>query len=439
KRRTKPTLTPCSVIGIVNRGEPAIRFIRAVREYNSMHAAELKTVAFHLDEEADALFVREADIAVAFHTVPGAAQTGNVYLQRRVLMDALTQVGCDGVWAGWGFVSEDAEFAEQVEAAGMVFLGPSAVAMGRLGDKIAAKELAEEVGVPILPWSRRSIRDSEDAHALAQQIGYPVIVKAANAGGGRGIRFVLSPDELDEQFRSAREETVRVTGNDIVFMERLVTTGRHLEVQCLCDRHGNVFTFGVRDCSVQRRNQKIIEETPPPGMSSAQIGEMEAAAGRLMKAAGYESAGTVEFLHDLDRDEFYFMEVNTRLQVEHTITEVLYDVDLVKGQIQVALGEELHLQAKQPRGWVIEARLNAEDPDRDFAPAPGTVCRFRVPLGPGIRVDSGISQGSVIPSIFDSMIAKVIASGSTRSEALGRLRRALLETRAAIDGGTTNK
>ncbi|MEE8440441.1 MAG: biotin carboxylase N-terminal domain-containing protein, partial [Spirochaetia bacterium] len=438
-RRKQPALTSGSIIGIVNRGEPAIRFIRAVGEYNSARGTELKTVAFYLDEEAEALFVLEADIAVAFHTVPGAPQAGNVYLQQSVIIDALNQAGCDAVWVGWGFVAEDAEFAGQVEDAGMVFLGPSADAMGRLGDKIAAKELADQTGVPILPWSRRPIRDSEDAHALAQQIGYPVIVKAANAGGGRGIRFVMRPDELDEQYHSAREETVRITGNDIVFMERLVTTGRHLEVQCLCDQHGNVFTFGVRDCSVQRRNQKIIEETPAPGMTVAQIGEMEAAAGRLMKAAGYESAGTVEFLHDLDRDEFYFMEVNTRLQVEHTITEVLYDVDLVKGQIQVAFGEELRLQAKKPRGWVIEARLNAEDPDRDFAPAPGTVRRFRVPLGPGIRVDSGIVQGSVIPSIFDSMVAKVIASGSTRAEALARLRRALLETRVAIDGGTTNK
>jgi acetyl/propionyl-CoA carboxylase alpha subunit/acetyl-CoA carboxylase carboxyltransferase component len=436
---TKPALSSDSRIGIVNRGEPAIRFIRAVREYNEMHGTRLRTVALYLDEESDALFVTEADDSVAFRTVPGATQIGAIYLDRQVILRALETAGCDAVWPGWGFVSEDAEFAATIERAGMVFLGPDARAMGLLGDKIAAKELAERSDVPILPWSKREIRDLEDARAISREIGYPVIVKAAHAGGGRGIRFVMTEAELEPQFNAAREETMRITGDQIVFIERLVVTGRHLEVQCLSDRHGNVYTFGVRDCSVQRRNQKIIEETPPPHMSLADVAEIEGSASRLMAAANYESAGTVEFLYDVDRGQYYFMEVNTRLQVEHPITEILYQIDLVQGQIDVAFGHALEIEKREPRGVVLEARLNAEDPDREFTPAPGYVRYFRTPSGPGVRVDSGIEAGSTIPSLFDSMVAKVIAFGADRRQAIGRLRRALYETRIKIDGGTTNK
>ncbi len=423
----------------MNRGEPAIRFIRAVREYNETEGTDLTTVAFHLDEESDAPFVQQADHALAFRRVAGATQTGGVYVEKDVLLRALQAAGCDAVWAGWGFVSEDSGFAAMVADAGLVFLGPDAAAMSLLGDKIAAKDLAERSGVPILPWSKRAIEDIDDARRIAEQIGYPVIVKAAHAGGGRGIRFVMTPDQLEDQLRAAREETKRVTGDEIVFIERLVVTGRHLEVQCLCDRDGTVATFGVRDCSVQRRNQKIIEETPPPVMSRDEIASIEASAPRLMAAARYESAGTVEFLFDIDRNEYYFMEVNTRLQVEHPITEVLYGVDLVKGQIDVAFGHPLRVSPREPVGTVLEARLNAEDPDRDFAPSPGYVRHFRIPAGPGVRVDSGIEQGSTIPALFDSMVAKVIVHGTTRAEAIARLRRALRETRIAIDGGTTNK
>ncbi len=439
ERDPRPVLHDSSRIGIVNRGEPAVRFLRAVQEYNETNGTSLSTVAFFLDEEADALFVREADAALAFSAVPDATQAGNVYLQRGVLLEGLRLAGCDAVWAGWGFVSEDAEFARMVAEAGLVFLGPDHEAMRLLGDKIAAKDLAERSGVPILPWSKREIADLSDAEAIAEQIGYPVIVKAAHAGGGRGIRFVMTPQELPSQLESAREETLRITGDQIVFIERLVRIGRHLEVQCICDRHGSVYTFGVRDCSVQRRNQKIIEETPPPGMDAGQIAQIEAAAARLMEAAGYESAGTVEFLYDTERGEFSFMEVNTRLQVEHPITEILYGVDLVQGQIDVAFGHKLSFPESGPRGVVLEARLNAEDPDRDFTPSPGFVRYFRAPAGPGVRVDSGIAQGSTIPSLFDSMVAKIIAQGSDRAQAIGRLRRALRETRVAIDGGTTNK
>lgn len=436
---TQPTLHPESRIGIVNRGEPAVRFIRAVREYNQTHGTGIATVAFYLDEEADAVFVNEADDSVAFRTVPGARQVGAIYLDKQVLVRALESGRCDAAWPGWGFVSEDAEFAVMVEQAGLVFLGPDADAMALLGDKIAAKDLAERSDVPILPWSKREVTDLEDARTIAWEIGYPVIVKAAHAGGGRGIRFVMSEEELESQFISAREETKRITGDEIVFIERLVVTGRHMEVQCLSDRHGNVNTFGVRDCSVQRRNQKIIEETPPPHMPKEEIAAIEASAARLMAAASYQSAGTVEFLYDVDRSQYYFMEVNTRLQVEHPITEILYQVDMVQGQIDVAFGHPVVAEKRDPTGVVLEARLNAEDPDRDFTPAPGYVRHFRTPAGPGVRVDSGIEAGSTIPSLFDSMVAKIIAYGSDRAQAVGRLRRALHETRIAIDGGTTNK
>ena len=438
-RNKRPTLHSASRIGIVNRGEPAVRLIRAVREYNAEFGTDLASVAIYLDAESDAVFVREADVAVPLRSIPGATQEGSVYLNHDVLVAALEYAKCDAVWPGWGFVSEDATFATIVRDHGIVFLGPSPEAMSLLGDKIAAKELAERSDVPILPWSRRPVENLDDARSIAEDIGYPVIVKAAHAGGGRGIRFVPTPDEMESQYRSAREETLRVTGDEIVFIERLVGTGRHLEVQCLCDRHGTVNTYGVRDCSVQRRNQKVIEETPPAGMSQSETAEIESSAARLMEAAEYEGAGTVEFLYDLERNEYYFMEVNTRLQVEHPITEELFGVDLVKGQLRVAFGERLASPSGPALGAVVEARLNAEDPARDFAPSPGEVVFFRPPAGPGIRIDSGVERGSVIPALFDSMVAKVIAGGSTRGEAHARLRRALAETRISIEGGTTNK
>ncbi len=434
------TLKPDARIGIVNRGEAAVRFIRAAREYNATHGTELRTVALYIDSEEEAVFVQESDEAISLtklrNTIPGS---GSVYLDQPLLMHALAAAECTAVWVGWGFVSEDAQFVERVEQAGLAFLGPPSRAMAMLGDKIAAKDLAKTANVPILPWSEGPVRGLDEAHRMAKQIGYPCIVKAANAGGGRGIRFVRTPEELEAQYTSARDETVRITGNDIVFMERLVEVGRHLEVQTIADRHGNVQTFGVRDCSVQRRNQKIIEETPPPQLTPEQREAIEAAAARLVSAAAYESAGTVEFLYDVKTEEFYFMEVNTRLQVEHPITEQRYGIDLVQGQIDVAFGHELSAAESEPRGSAIEVRLNAEDPDREFTPCPGRVTVFRAPAGPGIRVDSGIQQGSVIPPDFDSMVAKIIAYGPTRKATIGRLRRALQEMRIRIEGGTTNR
>ncbi|MFO7848728.1 MAG: carboxyl transferase domain-containing protein [Spirochaetia bacterium] len=414
---------------MLNRGEAALRFVRAVKEYNNLHSSGLKTVAFFTEREEYAPFVKMADEAFPLHS----------YMNHELMLEALSRSGCDAVWVGWGFISEDAVFTEKVEKAGLVFLGPSSEAMALLGDKITAKNLAEKSDVPILPWSKKAVRSYEEAKSIAEEIGYPVIVKAANAGGGRGIRFVRYPKDLEGQFKSAREETIRFTGGDVVFIEYLVEKGRHLEVQVLADVHGNVHTFGVRDCSVQRKNQKIIEETPAPGMSSAFMADMEAAAARLIEAADYTGAGTVEYLYDIKSGRYFFMEVNTRLQVEHPITETLYGFDLVRGQIDVAMGKTLDPSEKQARGAVIEVRLNAEDPDRDFSPAPGRVEMLKMPSGPGIRVDSGIEEYSDIPGEFDSMLAKIIAHGSDRPDAISRLKRALEELRVRLHNGTSNK
>ncbi len=436
----KPILKDDARIGIANRGEAAIRFIRAVRDFNRLHGTRLRTAAFHLDRERDSLFAQEADSAHPLSGFPSfATGTGSPYLNRTLMREALAAADCSAVWVGWGFLSEDAEFVAAVEEAGLVFLGPSSRAMALLGDKIAAKELAERSSVPICPWSRGPVQDLDAARGVAEKIGYPVIVKASNAGGGRGIRFVPRPEDLPGAFTSAVEETYRITGNRVVFIERLVEKGRHLEVQVLADRHGNVRTFGVRDCSVQRKNQKIVEETPPADFDPSLMRSMEESAARLIRSAGYEGAGTVEFLYDLARREFYFMEVNTRLQVEHPITEQLYGVDLVGGQILVARNGSIADWVLEPRGAVVEVRLNAEDPNKDFRPAPGKVVRFKPPAGPGIRVDSGIEGGSEIPPEFDSMVAKIIAQGKDRPTAMARLRRALSEMRIKIQGGTTNR
>ncbi|MBN1524313.1 MAG: ATP-grasp domain-containing protein [Spirochaetales bacterium] len=427
-------------IAIVNRGEAALRFIRAVREYNILHSTALQTVALYMDMEESAPFVRQSDDQVKLSSLPlYPGKQKSPYLDHELMLSAIKAADCQAIWVGWGFVSEDSVFAKKIEDADILFLGPSAQAMELLGDKIIAKELAEKSDVPILPWSKRSVDSVEDARQVAESIGYPVIVKAANAGGGRGIRFVRTPAELETQYKSARDETLRITGNTVVFIEHLVESGRHLEVQVLADRHGNVNTFGVRDCSVQRKNQKIIEETPPPNMDEKTIQAMEEAAARLIRAAKYESAGTVEYLFDLDANTFYFMEVNTRLQVEHPITETLYGIDLVKGQIDVARNLPVDLTTRTPRGHVIEVRLNAEDPDMEFSPAPGLVTLLKAPAGPGIRVDSGIEQGSLIPSEFDSMVAKIISHGNDRKEAISRLSRALRELRIRILNGTTNR
>jgi acetyl/propionyl-CoA carboxylase alpha subunit/acetyl-CoA carboxylase carboxyltransferase component len=425
-------LDPAARIGILNRGEAARRFLRAMREFNALRGTHLAAAVFFQDSEAQAPFVQQADLAV-----PLGYRGARAYLDRRRMLQLLQDNGCTAAWAGWGFLSEDPALVGLLEEAGIVFLGPSARAMSALGDKIAAKQLAESRGVPVLPWSRGALQDAGEAYKAAAAIGYPCILKAPAAGGGRGIRAVLREEELERQFASAREEAERVTGDGRLFLERLVRGARHLEVQAMADRHGGVQTYGVRDCSVQRRNQKILEETPPPGLEEASARDMERAAAALLAAAGYESAGTVEFLYEAGR--FYFMEVNTRLQVEHPITEQAYGVDLVQAQLQVALGERLPERAPARQAAAMEVRLNAEDPQRDFTPAPGRLLRLRLPAGPGVRVDAGVEEGDLIPAEFDSMIAKIIVSGPTRQLCLARLERALEELEIKIEGGTSNR
>ncbi len=423
-------------IAIVNRGEPAVRLVRAVRELDEERGSRTQVIALHTEAERGATFVRLADEAVLLEPT-GAAVTP--YLDHAALAAALRRSRADAAWVGWGFVAEDAAFAELCASLGVVFIGPSPEAMRRLGDKVEAKLLAERVAVPVAAWSGGPVTSLEHARESAAAIGFPLIVKARSGGGGRGIRRVLAPEGLDEAVERCQEEALRSFGDPVVFLERLVGGGRHVEVQVIADAHGTVWPVGVRDCSVQRRNQKLIEESSSPALSEAQKAHLKAVSADLVRASAYCGAGTVEFLYETATEGFAFLEVNTRLQVEHPVTELTTGLDLVKLQILVAEGEPLVGEPPPELGYAVEARLNAEDPDRDFAPAPGRVELLRLPGGPGVRVDTGLSAGDVIPPEYDSMVAKVIGFGRDRVEALARLRRALRETTVAVRGGTTNK
>jgi len=423
-----------SRIAIVNRGEAAVRLIHAVRDLAAETGLPIETVALHTDVDRNATFVREADIA--YDLGPASARP---YLDLKALEKALVTTKADAAWVGWGFVAEDPAFAELCEQIGVTFIGPSAEAMRKLGDKIGAKLIAEEVGVPVAPWSRGGVDTVEAAKEAAAQIGYPLMLKATAGGGGRGIRMVANDADLVEAYERTRQEAARAFGSGVVFLERLVTGARHVEVQVIADGQGTAWALGVRDCSVQRRNQKVIEESSSPVLPPERVAELKASAERLAIAVGYSGAATVEFLYHPGEQLLAFLEVNTRLQVEHPITESTTGFDLVRAQLLVASGGKLEGEPPAERGHAIEARLNAEDPDRDFAPAPGRIARLDLPAGPGIRVDTGVSEGDTIPADFDSMIAKIIAYGRNRDEALGRLRRAMSETRVVIEGGATNK
>jgi acetyl/propionyl-CoA carboxylase alpha subunit/acetyl-CoA carboxylase carboxyltransferase component len=422
-----------SRVAIVNRGEAAMRLIHAVRDLCAETGERIETVALHTDADRTATFVREADLA--YDLGPASARP---YLDLAVLEKALVETEADAAWVGWGFVAEDPAFAELCEKVGVTFVGPSADAMRKLGDKIGAKLIAEEVGVPVAPWSRGEVATLDDALRAGAEIGYPLMLKATAGGGGRGIRKVSSADELADAYERTSQEALRAFGSGVVFLERLVTGARHVEVQVISDGT-TAWALGVRDCSVQRRNQKIIEESASPVLGAEQTAELKASAERLAVAVGYRGACTVEFLYHPGEKLFAFLEVNTRLQVEHPITEITTGTDLVRLQLHVAGGGELEGPQPPESGHAVEARLNAEDPDRDFAPSPGRIARLALPAGPGIRVDTGVSEGDTIPADFDSMIAKIIAYGRDRDEALGRLRRAMAETTVIIEGGATNK
>ncbi len=413
---------------IVNRGEPAMRLIHAVREFNAENAQSIKTIALYTDPDAQAMFVREADEAYhlgeATFVDPADGERKSRYLDYEGLERAIVETRADAAWVGWGFVAERPEFVDLCNTLGVTFLGPSAAVMRALGDKITSKRIAEDAKVPVAPWSGGPVESVAEARANATRLGFPLMIKATAGGGGRGIRKIRSMDELEEAFERARSEALKSFGDATVFMERMVQGAHHVEVQIIADRHGNVWAAGVRDCSVQRRNQKVIEESGSPALTSFRQRKLRESAVRLCKAAGYVGAGTVEFLYDPKAREFAFMEVNARLQVEHPVTEETTGLDLVKLQIHVAQGGELEGRAPRAEGCAIEVRLNAEDPDNGFAPSPGLVELFRLPTGPGVRVDTGVEEGDRIAPDFDSMIAKIIAKGRDREEALSRLRRA---------------
>ncbi|WP_285596665.1 carboxyl transferase domain-containing protein [Kineosporia sp. NBRC 101731] len=421
-------------VAIVNRGEAAMRLIHAVRDLAAETGEHIETVALYTDADRNSTFVREADIA--YPLGPAAARP---YLNLAVLEKALTETKADAAWVGWGFVAEDPAFAELCDRIGVAFVGPSAEAMRRLGDKIGSKLIAEEVGVPVAPWSRGPLESLDHALTRANEIGYPLMLKATAGGGGRGIRKVATDADLTEAYQRTSDEALRAFGSGVLFLESLVSGARHVEVQVIADGQGTAWALGVRDCSVQRRNQKIIEESASPVLAPEQTADLKASAERLAVAVGYRGACTVEFLYRPQDRLFAFLEVNTRLQVEHPITEITTGTDLVRLQLHVAEGGKLEGLAPAEIGHAVEARLNAEDPDRDFAPSPGRISRLLLPAGPGIRVDTGVSEGDTIPADFDSMIAKIIAHGRTRDQALARLRRAMAETVVVIEGGSTNK
>jgi acetyl-CoA carboxylase biotin carboxylase subunit len=401
---------------IANRGEVAVRIIRACRELGA------ETVAVYSTADRDSLHVRLADRAVHI----GPPLPADSYLRIPSLVAAATTTECDAAHPGWGFLAENAAFALACEDNDLVFIGPRAESIETMGDKIAAKEAMAEAGVPLVPGSDGAV-DLEQAREVAGEVGFPVLLKASAGGGGRGMRLVESADELDAAYRTASSEAQSAFGDGSLYVERAVVGARHVEIQVLGDGEGAVLTLGERDCSIQRRHQKLVEESPSPAVTPEIRAEMEAAGHRACEALRYRGAGTMEFLLD-GEGRFYFIEMNTRLQVEHPVTELVTGIDLAHAQLRVAAGEGLPQEGRaELRGHAIEFRINAEDPAEDFRPAPGLVSRFRPPLGPGVRVDTHVEEGYAIPPFYDSLIAKVIVWGENREVALSRGRRALSE------------
>jgi acetyl-CoA carboxylase, biotin carboxylase subunit len=401
---------------VANRGEIAVRVVRA------LHELGVEAVAIYSTADADALHVELADEAVCVGP-PAAADS---YLRIPNVVAAAVNTGCEAVHPGYGFLAENPAFVRACEDNDLVFVGPPADVMERMGDKVRAKEELRAAGVPLVPGTE-GLASVEDARRAAGEIGFPVLVKAAAGGGGKGMRVVHAPDELENAFSAAGTEADAAFGDGTLYLEKALVPARHVEIQVLCDTRGGILTLGERECSVQRRHQKLIEESPAPSLDDAAREEMEAAVERACAAIGYRNAGTFEFLLGPD-GSFHFIEVNCRLQVEHPVTELVTGIDIVREQVRIAAGEPLALTGRAPRrGHAIEIRINAEDPSRGFIPSPGEVTRFRPPLGPGTRVDTAIREGGRIPPYYDSMVAKVIVWDETRSLALDRARRALTE------------
>jgi acetyl/propionyl-CoA carboxylase alpha subunit/acetyl-CoA carboxylase carboxyltransferase component len=430
-------------IAIVNRGEPAMRLIHAIREFNLEHGTGISTIALFTEPDRRARFVREADesysLGPATFVDDADGQRKPTYLDYDRLERALVAVQADAVMVGWGFVAERADFVELCDKLGVMFIGPSSLAIRRLGDKISAKRLAEQAGLRVTPWGGEAAATLDVAWVHAQRLGYPIVVKASAGAGGRGIRRAWNESELPAAFDSARREAGRTFGDATVFVERWLEGVRHVEVQVQGDHYGALWAIGIRDCTIQRRFQKLVAEAPSPALLAHEEQALKLAAIHLCRAADYQDAATVEFLFDPSTRQFCFMEVNPRLQVEHPVTEHTTGLDLVKLSLHVARGGRLEGEPPATSGHAIEVRLNAENVDAGFSASPGEIELLRLPTGPGLRVDSGVAEGDVVPPEFGSMFAKLSTVGHTREEALGRLKRALAESAIAIKGGTTNR
>ncbi len=409
---------------IANRGEIALRILRACREMG------IKTVAVHSTADDDAMHVRLADESICI----GPAAASESYLNTHALLSAATVSNADAIHPGYGFLSENADFAAMVEEHGFTFIGPSPDHIRLMGDKIAAKQAVQEAGIPVVPGSDGEVTSVEDARRIAQDIGYPVLIKASAGGGGRGMKVAMSAAEIDSAFSVASTEAEKVFGNGAVYLEKFLGQPRHIEVQILADHHGNVVHLGERDCSLQRRHQKLLEEAPSPALNAAERAEIGQVVADAVRRIGYRSVGTVEFLYE--DGKFYFIEMNTRLQVEHPVTEMICGLDLVREMIRVAGGAPLGFKQDEIdfNGHAIECRINAEHPET-FVPSPGRVGDYHAPGGLGVRIDSGLYSGYTVPPNYDSMIAKLIVHGTNRNECLMRLRRALAEY--VIDGLNT--
>ncbi|MGG3988570.1 acetyl-CoA carboxylase biotin carboxylase subunit [Bacillus smithii] len=409
---------------VANRGEIAVRIIRACRELG------IETVAIYSEADKEALHVQLADEAYCV----GPKTSKESYLNMTNIISVATLTNCDAIHPGYGFLSENADFAELCRECNITFVGPSPEAISKMGTKDVARETMKKAGVPIVPGSHGIIKNIDEALSLAEEIGYPVIIKATAGGGGKGIRVARNPQDLEKGINITQQEAATAFGNPGVYIEKYIEDFRHVEIQILADQYGNVIHLGERDCSIQRRLQKLLEESPSPALDGEIRKEMGEAAVKAAKAVDYTGAGTIEFIYDYRNRQFYFMEMNTRIQVEHPVTELVTGVDLVKEQIRIASGEQLSLKQEDVtfHGWAIECRINAENPEKNFMPSPGRIQMYLPPGGLGVRVDSAAYPGYMIPPYYDSMIAKLIAYGDTREEAIARMKRALSEF--VIDG-----
>ena len=412
---------------IANRGEIAVRIIRACKEL------DIETVAVYSEADREALHVQLADEAYCI----GPRLSKDSYLNFSNIISVAKLTGCEGIHPGYGFLAENAEFAELCEECDIKFIGPTSQAIKSMGIKDVAKETMQKAGVPTVPGSKGIVKTEEDALKVANEIGYPVIIKATAGGGGKGIRVAKDEADLIKGIKVTQKEAAAAFGNPGVYLEKYIEVFRHVEIQVLADSHGNAVHLGERDCSIQRRMQKLVEEAPSPALSEAMRAEMGEAAVKAALAVGYESAGTVEFIFDHINQKFYFMEMNTRIQVEHPVTEMITGIDLIKQMLKVAAGEKLPFEQKDIKlnGWAIECRINAENPDKNFMPSPGLVEFYLPPGGLGVRVDSAVYPGYTIPPFYDSMVAKLITFGETREEAIAKMKRALSEF--AIEGVDT--